>query len=381
MRNAEIIDNGMRHGNNIGASAPHTASRIGVCSARHLSQLASLSSLFSFRTPLFVFLAVLLLSSCGAESGRFRIEGRFRNLNQGEFYVYSPDGGITGRDTVKVADGRFSYEVPLSDKATFILVFPNFSEQAVFGESGAVAKVSGDASHMREMEITGTDDNELMTKFRISLNRLSPPEVKGAVAEFVKEHPASPVSMFLVRRYLVQTEEPDYKTAHTLVRTMLRATPDNGRLAMFGKQLDWLSASSVGNVIPHFSAVDTEGRSVSRGRLNGRVNVVSVWASWSYDSQNMQRRLHALGRKYGSDLAVVSVCVDARVSDCRRSMTADSITWPNVCDGKMWDTPLLRKLGLATVPGNLVADSRGRIVARNLNARQLNEKLESLLKK
>lgn len=81
-------------------------------------------------------LLTLILVSCAFDSGQFRIEGRFKNLNRGEFYVYSPDGGIQGVDTIKVADGRFAYATPVNGQAMFMLIFPNFSEQPVFGGYG-----------------------------------------------------------------------------------------------------------------------------------------------------------------------------------------------------------------------------------------------------
>ena len=68
---------------------------------------------------------VLILVSCGISGNKFRLEGRLRNLNQGEFYVYSPDGGMTGTDTIKVRDGRFSYEKAVQGDYTFIIIFPN----------------------------------------------------------------------------------------------------------------------------------------------------------------------------------------------------------------------------------------------------------------
>ena len=94
-------------------------------------------------------------------------------MNQAEFYVYSPDGGIKGIDTIKVHEGRFAYETMLRDEATFVLIFPNFSELAVFGEPGEKVEIKGDASHMKEMTVEGSDDNEDMTKLRMELNRLT----------------------------------------------------------------------------------------------------------------------------------------------------------------------------------------------------------------
>ena len=338
-------------------------------------------SFLAFPAALIALAALLALTSCGAGNGRFRIEGRFRNLNRGEFYVYSPDGGTTGRDTIQVVDGRFSYNVPLSDKATFILIFPNFSQQAVFGENGKVAKISGDASHMREMEITGTDDNELMTDFRLAANRLSPPEVKEAAARFVEENPASLASLYIVNSHFLQASQPDYAEASRLLKLMLKEDPSNGRVALLLKQVESLKPSSIGAMLPQFTATDTDGRAISRKSLNGKVNVVSAWASWSYDSVNLQQWLRRFKKEKGADLAVVSICVDADRKACLRQIKADSINWPNVCDGRMWDTPLMQTLGLSTVPGNIVADANGKIVARNLNTSQMKEQLEKMLGK
>ena len=41
-----------------------------------------------------LFILTLVLASCGTDSHHFKIDGHFLNLNQGEFYVYSPDGDI-----------------------------------------------------------------------------------------------------------------------------------------------------------------------------------------------------------------------------------------------------------------------------------------------
>lgn len=324
--------------------------------------------------------AVFSLLACGAESGRFRVEGRFRNLNRGEFYIYSLDGSTNGLDTIKVSDGRFAYETDLSDKATYIILFPNMSEQVVFGESGATVKIAGDASHLKEMEVTGSDDNELMTKFRQNVNRLSPPEATREAAVFIKEHPESPLSEYILRKYFILTASPDYAQAASLLSAMIKATPDNGRLIRQKRGIDRLKAARIGSTMPNFSATTTNGQRIGKKQLSARVNVVNAWASWSHDSQNLQRQLDKLKKAHNADIALLGICLDARVSDCDKSLEHDSIKWPNVCDGRMWETPLLGKFGIGTVPGNVVFDRTGKVVACNLNSQQMKEKIESLLK-
>jgi hypothetical protein len=83
----------------------------------------------------FIILLAIVMVSCGTDSRHFKVDGHLLNLNNGEFYVYSPDGAIFGLDTIKVQGGRFSYEISCEQKGTLVLIFPNFSEQPIFNRA------------------------------------------------------------------------------------------------------------------------------------------------------------------------------------------------------------------------------------------------------
>ncbi len=323
---------------------------------------------------------LLLLASCGAESGRFRIEGRLANMNQAEFYIYNMDGGSLRLDTIKVVDGRFIYETDLEHQGTFVILYPNFSDQVVFGESGAVVEMVGDASHLKDMEVTGTDDNDLMTAWRIQANTLTPPEVNKSAVEFIKEHPASIVSNYLLSRYLVLDDTPDYQQAEELSLLLQKEQPQNGRLLNLSKLLAGLKNYQEGKKLPDFSATDINGKRVSRESLNGELNVICLWATWNYDSQSILRKLNKLRRDYGSRLTLLSICLEPSVKDCRRFVERDSMRWSHVCDGRMWESPLVTKLGFSDMPGNLFVDRHGKIVAVDVKNKDIEEKVKSFLK-
>ena len=324
--------------------------------------------------------AMLLLTGCGPGRNSFRIEGRLRHMNQGEFLVYSPDGGINGIDTIKVREGRFAYETVLRDKATFVIIFPNFSELAVFGEPGEIAEIKGDASHMKEITVKGIDDNEDMTKIRMEINRLTPPEIPKVVERFIKEHRSSLASIWLLKRYFIADPQPDFRKAAILAKMLLELQSENSQLIELDKQLKSLQGVTL-TQLPKFSAKDVKGRQVSESDLKAKVNVVTAWASWNYQSTDMQRRLKEKKSKYGDKLAIVSVCLDGSPVDCRRTVVdRDSLKWSTVCDGRMWQSPLLSKFGFSDVPSNIVADNKGRVLERNLTPQKLEEKIDKLLK-
>ncbi len=325
-------------------------------------------------------LAMLLLVSCGVDSDKFRLEGRLRNMNQGEFWVYSMDVSANGIDTIPIREGRFSYEIPLRSPTTLVIIFPNYSEQPVFAEPGSKVVIKGDASHLKEMVINGTDDNEEMTKLRMEINRLMPPEVPKRIESFIRENPKSEVSIYLLQRYFLQGDVTDYKKVQTLVELMLKEQPENGKLIKWKKEVAKLRNGAKNNNLIPFTAKDVKGRSVTQNDLKKKVNVVSVWASWNYQSSDTQRRLQKLKKKYGDKLGVVSICLDGSPADCKKRVERDSLPWKTVCDGRMWDTPLLATFGVSDIPANLVINSGGVIVERNLNPQKLEDQINNMLK-
>lgn len=283
-------------------------------------------------------------------------------------------------DTIKVMDGRFAYAAYVEKPATFVMVFPNFSELPVFAKAGGSVDIQGSASNLKEIEITGTKENDLMTKFRQNTIELTPPEMKKAIIGFVGEHPKSLASMYLVNKYFIQTAEPDYVRASQLVELILKENPEDSRLIQLNKQLKSLRSVTKNKRLPSFAAKDLEGKLINNSSLKGKVNVINAWATWNFESQSIQRELKKLKKKYREQMGIISVCLDGGTKDCKRTVERDTINWSTVCDGKMWESPILVKLGISTVPGNIVTDGQGRILASNLDTEELKKKIESILK-
>lgn len=320
-------------------------------------------------------LATLVLGSCGVDSKHFRLEGRILNMNQGEFYVYNDEGMVAGIDTIKVNGGRFVYEMPCDRPTTLMLVFPNYSEQPIFAQPGKSVDVKGDASHLKELEVEGTDDNELMSKFRAQTASASPPEIKRDAMRFIEDHPQSAVGLFLVRKYFVVTPEPDYKEAARLIKIMTGKQTGNGPLNRLATLIKSYESTATGTKLPTFTYYDSKGRPVSSSELSVGTAVICSWASWSYDSMDQLRAVKQAQRKSGGRLTVVSISVDGSKAECDQQLKRDSITWKNICDGNMFEGKAIRQLGLAEIPDNIIVKN-GRIVARGVPTKDLQQTIE-----
>ena len=326
---------------------------------------------------LLTFYFLLLTFSCGKQTDRFRLEAQFKNLNQGEFYIYDFNTGK--KDTIAVIDGRFTYERQLTDTLTLAIIFPNYSEIPVFATPGGEVKMEGDATHLRDTEIKGTPDNDLMTAFRLKTNEMTPPETEKEAENYINQHSDSPVSLYLLHKYFLQSLTPVYAKAFTLCETLRKKQPQNQYAARLMTQLDALKNYTESGKLPEFCAVSTNGDTVTQSTMRADVNVIMTWAAWSYDSQQPMFTLSKLQKKYPRRLKVLSISVDASPSEGKGVLERDSVNWPNVCDSLMFQSPVLAQLGIATLPANIVSDKQGNIIARNLSSSELQDKVKQLL--
>lgn len=311
----------------------------------------------------------LIVVSCGTDGKHFRLEGRLLHLNQGEFYVYNPDGQLPGIDTIRVQAGRFTYETSCTQPTTLMIVFPNYTEQPIFAQPGKSVDIKGDASHLKEMTVKGTKDNELMTDFRQQVASSSPDEARRYAAQFVADHPSSAVGTYLVRKYFLQTTTPDYPQARKLVQLMLAEQKDNVYLSRLNQQLQGLGTLKEGGELPSFTATTIDGESVGTATLRQHKTVaICVWASWNYESIGQLRTL--CERQKTNDFHILSICLDASADECRRTMEKNHFTCPTICDGQMLDGKLFRQLGFSSVPNNLILRN-GKVVCQNVDGTRL----------
>lgn len=323
-------------------------------------------------------LFTLIVVSCSTSGGTFRMKGKFKNFNQGELLVYSLMG--KGRiDTIKLTEGRFNYEVPIEDTLLLSVVFPNYSEIPVIAAPGGSVTMQGDASHLREVKVEGDDDNHLLTEFRLQINEATPPEVEKTASDFITAHPESPACIYVLNKFFLLKTNAPYGKAYSLLSKMQAAAPRRLTSHLY-QQLGGIKSVKIGDRLPQISAKTITGSTISTADLKGDVNVITLWSTWNYESQSIQRQLRRLKNKYGNRLQLISISLDGNLADCRQTVRRDSLSWPVVCSGQMWDTPLVKQLGFFAVPDVVIADRNGRITARQLAGSALYDEIEKKLK-
>ncbi len=334
------------------------------------------------RFILYIFIVFTLLS-CGGTEGRFRLKGEFEHLQQGEFYLYSNDGGAARFDTIKVEGGRFTYETPLTGNATFTLLYPNLSELVIFGASGDVITVHGDARNLKNVEVEGSQPNEEMTAFRLAQDGKSAKATQEAAADFIRKSPTSPVSVFLFRQYFLSQKDAPLEEIKEHYRVLCQAQPDNLQLLQWKGDVEALSAClKEGALLPDFSLTLPDSAVVKAADYRGKYLLINFWASWETSGSTLMFRIKRLLQdKTTADLQVVSVSLDVNKAAKEGVERMDSVTWTSYCDFQAWNSPVVKQFAVPYLPYCVLAGPDGRILAVGNYADDILPEIEKVFKK
>ncbi|MBM3790908.1 MAG: TlpA family protein disulfide reductase [Acidobacteria bacterium] len=130
-----------------------------------------------------------------------------------------------------------------------------------------------------------------------------------------------------------------------------------------------------------FEAVDLRGCEWDYSRLQGKVVLISFWATWcSHCLAEMPHLQDAYANYHDRGFEIIGVSVDSGTRrDFERFLRLHGITWPQVFDGLGYGGRLARQFKIRTVPESILINRQGETIARNPRGGQLIRLLERQL--
>ena len=322
-----------------------------------------------------LYIATLFaLLCCSGHPSEVRLKGEFAHLEQGEFLIYSDNGTSGGLDTLKIRDGAFAYALPLQETTTLHMLYPNQSELVIFATPGADVRIKGDAYSLSEVAVSGDENNEVYTDFRMATNGKSAAETRATARDYLLEHPTQEVSHFLFTTYFLSDSTATASETAELYDSLCRACPEDLELSRLAVHVRSKDLIKVGNPLPDFSLTLKPGlgdcgdtlRQICRDDYKGKYLFIAFWASWKSGSQSANyraRRLRHDMKQRGKELSIISYSLDTDESRLRQVQKSDSIDYPLYCDFLSLSSPLAMQWGICTFPFYILVNPDGEIVA------------------
>ena len=126
-------------------------------------------------------------------------------------------------DTIFANGDKFSYTTSIDTITSVYLLIDNQIEYPIFLDKGNQIKIKGNIDHLEFLDINGNKYNEEFTAFQKELGSLNNPSEKDLeqkAEEFITAHHSSFVSLYLLDKYFVQKDSPDFNKIKKLIEVM-----------------------------------------------------------------------------------------------------------------------------------------------------------------
>lgn len=241
----------------------------------------------------------------------------------------------------------------------------------VFLDKGDISITLNASPGYQGSTVTGSAAHDLYTSFHHQHNT--------DLSAFIKEHPQSLVSLYILyREYVSRLSSDDIQRNLSLVDPSLQ----QHRFAKILRDvINTREKTDIGQQAPDFSALTPEGTRVSLHDFLGRgYLLLDFWASWCgpcrKENPNVVTAYHDY-KERGFDILAVSL--DKNRDAWLKGIQQDQLPYHHVSELKYWDSDIARLYGIRSIPSNLLIDKNGKIVAKNLRDSDLRETLHALL--
>ena len=361
-----------------------------------------------------IALFIGLIWSCKTSSDEksgFTIDGTIVGYRDSVIFLKKRESGewVTV-DSAKVTDGKFNLKGTAEQPEMCYLLNEKLHFRIPLFLENSDITLTADMKNPEDVKITGSKSQEQLDKFKKEVKtyndkledlykQYSDAQEKGDkdllekidssytvidsektvfTKKYIAENNKSlAVPYILYRELSYSLEVKELDSMLNLIDTSLSSSV---YYKLLDKKVKTLYNVAVGKKAPDFTLNDTTGNPVSLSQFRGKYLLIDFWAAWCRPcrAENPNNvKLYADYKDKGFE--ILGVSFDDNREAWVKAVKQDGLTWTQVSDLKGWNSAAGKLYAVSAIPHTVLLDKNGIIIAKNLRAEKLRDKISELL--
>jgi len=280
------------------------------------------------------------------------------------------------------ANGKFTMQGKLNGESlTRLRIGTGRNAVMLILNDGENVAITMDARNPSSYEITGSK-NSMALRDLVQRIQTTAPEPRN---EFLKAYADTVSNIYLAYMAINNIPiESDYEVYQKFSKRLSQAMPNNPMSQEFATRVAKMAGvmnTQVGKIAPEISLSTPDGKDLALSDLKGKIVLVDFWASWCRPCRKENPNVVKAYEKYKSKgFTVYSVSLDKQKERWLKAIKDDGLIWnSHVSDLAGWQSSAAALYSVKSIPQTFLLDKEGKIVAKNLRGKALEDKLEELL--
>jgi len=196
---------------------------------------------------------------------------------------------------------------------------------------------------------------------------------------FIKTHPKSIISIYLLNIYKQALGKAKSKDLYSLMDTQIRNTVDGNSIKQY---IGLPDPVKVGDKFVDIELPDLNGKLIKLSSLKGKFVLLEFWAGWCSPCRAENPRLSTLYNKYRQKgFEIYGVSLDEKREGWQSAVNEDKMNWITVSDLKGSNySESASVYNVSGIPHNYLINKKGTIIAQDIMGENLEKRLKEIFK-
>ena len=334
------------------------------------------------RSFFILLLAMFCIGGVSAQTS-YTIKGKITktHLKRVFLQVYTAKDSVIRSEARIEPDGSFVFKGSLIEPTLAEVRLASTSRGFFFYLENNEINLSVDANDVNNTRITGSYSN---SQYRYILEQCAEKEdsINECLDSYIRQNPESIYSPRILATqpcFALIT----YRELRSYLSKFTGAARRTYDYRILQSKLRQMNNVAVGTKLSDWLLQDTSCRDITMyQQLEGnKYLVINFWSAKGLTPSDRNTMIDTY-RKYESrGVEFFSISFDVHRSQWIDAVNESGFTWKHGCDYNSWESVITKNLCISFIPCNIIIDSDGTIVARDISIRQLDSTLDKLLNK